>query len=193
VLTYSGAAWVGFDDSNAIQNSIVDAKGDLVAASGADIPARLAVGANDLLLTAASGEATGLKYTGAWTSYTPTLNNITLGNGTVTARYCQIGKVVFVFNEIVFGSTTTIVNYPGFSLPISSVAYTGYFGGTVYMLDSGTAEFYGLVYNDSSVRATFFAQLASGTYVRDAVIGTLVPMTWTTNDKLQASYWYEVA
>ena len=62
VLTYSGAAWVGFDDSNAIQNSIVDAKGDLVAASGADTPARLAVGANGETLVADSSTSTGLRY-----------------------------------------------------------------------------------------------------------------------------------
>jgi len=62
VLTYSGAAWVGFDDSNAIQNSIVDAKGDLVAASGADTPARLAVGNNGETLVADSSTSTGLRY-----------------------------------------------------------------------------------------------------------------------------------
>ena len=45
-------SWVAQDDSNAIQNAIVDAKGDLIAASAADTPARLAVGANGTVLTA---------------------------------------------------------------------------------------------------------------------------------------------
>jgi hypothetical protein len=62
VLTYSGSAWVGFDDSNAIQNSIVDAKGDIVAASASDTPARLAVGNNGDTLVADSATATGLAY-----------------------------------------------------------------------------------------------------------------------------------
>ena len=54
--------WVTSDDANAIQNAIVDAKGDLIAASAADTPARLAVGTDNQRLVAASGEATGLKY-----------------------------------------------------------------------------------------------------------------------------------
>jgi hypothetical protein len=54
--------WVTTDDANAIQNAIVDAKGDIIAASANDTPARLAVGTNDHRLVAASGEATGLKY-----------------------------------------------------------------------------------------------------------------------------------
>jgi hypothetical protein len=62
VLTYSGSAWVGFDDSNAIQNAIVDAKGDLITATAADTPSRLAVGTNAQVLTADSTTATGLKW-----------------------------------------------------------------------------------------------------------------------------------
>ena len=54
--------WVTTDDTNAIQNAIVDAKGDLIAASAADTPARLAVGTNGQYLTADSTEATGLKW-----------------------------------------------------------------------------------------------------------------------------------
>lgn len=55
-------SWVAQDDSNAIQNSIVDAKGDLIAATAADTPARLAVGTNGQVLTADSTAATGLAW-----------------------------------------------------------------------------------------------------------------------------------
>ena len=54
--------WVAQDDSNAIQNAIVDAKGDLIAATAADTPARLAVGTNGQVLTADSTAATGLAW-----------------------------------------------------------------------------------------------------------------------------------
>lgn len=54
--------WVAQDDSNAIQNTIVDAKGDLIAASAADTPARLAVGTNGYVLSPNSGQTTGLKW-----------------------------------------------------------------------------------------------------------------------------------
>jgi len=54
--------WVAQDDSNAIQNAIVDAKGDLIGATAADTPARLAVGTNGQILTADSTAATGLAW-----------------------------------------------------------------------------------------------------------------------------------
>lgn len=44
---------------------IWDAKGDLAVGTGANTAAKLTVGADDLVLTAASGEATGLKWAAA--------------------------------------------------------------------------------------------------------------------------------
>jgi len=49
----------------AIAKTIVDSKGDIIAATGADAVSRLAVGANDTILTADSSTATGLKWAAA--------------------------------------------------------------------------------------------------------------------------------
>jgi hypothetical protein len=67
--------WVTTDDANAIQNSIVDAKGDLVAASANDTPARLAVGNNGETLVADSAAATGLRYSATPSASNPVLNS----------------------------------------------------------------------------------------------------------------------
>jgi hypothetical protein len=56
--------WVTSDDANAIQNTIVDAKGDLITATGSDVPARLAVGNNGDTLLADSSATTGLRWQG---------------------------------------------------------------------------------------------------------------------------------
>jgi hypothetical protein len=67
--------WVAQDDSNAIQNAIVDAKGDLIGATAADTPARVAVGTNGQVLTADSTAATGLAWAtpSSGTSFSPNL------------------------------------------------------------------------------------------------------------------------
>ena len=52
-----------FNNASAgIPKTIVDAKGDIIAATAADTVARLAVGANGTVLTADSAETTGLKW-----------------------------------------------------------------------------------------------------------------------------------
>jgi hypothetical protein len=51
--------------NGAVPASIVDAKGDIIAATAADTVARLAVGANNTVLTADSSTATGLKWAAA--------------------------------------------------------------------------------------------------------------------------------
>ena len=57
--------WVTSDDANAIQNSIVNAKGDLIGASANDTPAILSVGANGETLVADSSTSTGLRWQGS--------------------------------------------------------------------------------------------------------------------------------
>jgi hypothetical protein len=93
--------WVTSDDANAIQNTIVDAKGDLIGATAADTPARLAVGTNGQVLTADSTAATGL----AWTTVSGAES---LG---FTAGKNKIINGDFNINQRSFSSTTTSATY----------------------------------------------------------------------------------
>ena len=63
VEVYNGTSWVASDDPNAIQNSIVTTKGDLISATAASTPARIGVGTNGQVLTADSTKSTGLAWT----------------------------------------------------------------------------------------------------------------------------------
>lgn len=116
--------WVTTDDANAIQNSIVDAKGDLVAATANDTPARLAVGANFAFLQANSTPATGLAWNNdAFISYTPTLSaggGGSFTSATVTGKYQRIGKVCvvkIVVNIVTAGTATGSISV---SMPFTS-------------------------------------------------------------------------
>ena len=88
--------WVTPDDANAIQNAIVDAKGDLIAATAADTPARLAVGTNGQVLTADSTAATGIKWaTPASSGGMTLLSTTTLSGGSTSISVAPTG-----YNEI---------------------------------------------------------------------------------------------
>ena len=63
-----------------VQKDIVDAKGDLIVATSADAVSRLAVGTNTYVLTADSGEATGLK----WAAAASDATKMPLAGGTFT-------------------------------------------------------------------------------------------------------------
>jgi hypothetical protein len=79
--------WVAADDTNAIQNSIVDAKGDLIAATANDTPARLAVGNNGETLVADSSTSTGLRWQG---NYAAAKNKILNSNCSIWQRGTSI-------------------------------------------------------------------------------------------------------
>jgi len=78
-----------YDLANAaVPNSIVDAKGDIIAASAADTPARLGVGTNGQVLTADSTAATGL----AWA--TPSAGGMTsLATGSLSGASVVLSSI----------------------------------------------------------------------------------------------------
>jgi hypothetical protein len=108
-----------------IQPTIFDAKADLLTATANDTPARLAVGVNDYFLQAASGETTGLKWGGAWTTYSPVLKQGTTTVATTGGgykRFMQVGKTVIVQCLLVADSAGTAGQNIQISLPTSAGA-----------------------------------------------------------------------
>jgi hypothetical protein len=182
--------WVTSDDANAIQNTIVDAKGDLISATGSDVPARLAVGANNTLLVANSSTATGLEWQGAWQAWTPTYANLTVGNGTTVARYQQIGKTVSFEIRFTLGSTSAIGTTPSFTLPVtaslSSATYLALFGDATATNHIGGVDC-------NATTAFLYATNTSTAVAFVSYLTATVPFTWTTSDYFVVRGTYEAA
>jgi hypothetical protein len=116
VYDSADAVWypigTGTHSHNEIATTIVDAKGDLIAATAADTVARLAVGANDTVLTADSTAATGLKWA------TPAAGGMTLISDTVASANSSISfsslgsykQLLMVWSGIYHSDTATRFN-----------------------------------------------------------------------------------
>lgn len=124
-----------------------------------------------------------------WTAYTPTLTNWTLGNGTLTGSYIQVGKTVWGKVFYTVGSTDTKSGNLVISLPVTKVA------------DDGTETPFGAgIAYDVSVPARSTVEVVHSTTSRmlfwtptSGIAAASVPWTWATGDKLNAHFMYEAA
>lgn len=92
----SGDVTLALNASSVIAPTIVDAKGDIIAATAADTVTRLAVGSNDQVLTADSTTATGLKWA------TPASGGMTLlASGTLSGATVTISSISGSYNNLV--------------------------------------------------------------------------------------------
>ena len=129
---------------------------------------------------------------GSWLPYVPALTNITLGNGTIDAKFSRHGKLVFFNVQIVFGSTTSITAaWPTFGLPILP---TGAGWCTQKFLDSGITNYFGGYGIAPGVWAVnLVAANTSSTYLQEAGISPTTPHIWAVNDVINAYGYYEAA
>jgi hypothetical protein len=56
----------------------------------------------------------------AWSTYTPTYTNLTLGNGTAVARYNRTGKTIDLRVALTGGTTSTAAGAISVSLPVAA-------------------------------------------------------------------------
>lgn len=128
-----------------------------------------------------------------WTAWTPTLTNLTLGNGTVTARYRLVGKTLDWRFKFVLGSTSAVGSSPAFTLP--NAPHSSY-STTADVLGRGTLLQSGITNRDSVARLSsgstliLFAYSTTGAH---STITATAPWTWATGDALSASGTIEIA
>ena len=191
VTAGTGISGGGTSGAVTITNSMataIDAKGDLIVGTGADTFSRLAVGSNNALLTADSTQATGLKYAGLWTTYTPGLSGITLGNGVVEGTFCQIGNTTIFRVIVIFGTTTSLTAAVDIGLPTTPNGYSTLqfmnavtqfydFSATTFSPSSGNLNIGG-----TSIRMV--VSNVSGTFPTISDINSGVPFAWANGDTI---------
>jgi hypothetical protein len=120
--------------------------------------------------------------TGAWTTWSPTTANLTLGSGTIIARYRQLGKTGDFFFSFTLGAGSAIGTLPSFTLPFTPHSSYATFAtmGHGELLDSGTAAYIavGRWTAGSAVEVVF----GGASDIHTPVTAT-APFTWTTNDR----------
>jgi len=158
-------SWVAQDDSNAIQNAIVDAKGDLIGATAADTPARLAVGTNGQILSADSAEATGLKW------ITPSsggggltfIKAQTIGSG--VSSVTVTGAFSATYDNYLITISSGVGSTEGSGLLTLGGTTTGYYMGGYY-LTTTSATLNGFnTSNGSNWSATYYSTTANSGHI----------------------------
>lgn len=118
--------------ATAVNPTLIDAKGDIITATAADTPARLAVGANNTVLTADSSTSTGLKWATP-TSGSMTLLSTTTLSGAATITISSISQSYTNLYILITGLTVTTGTYTLKLRPGASNAnnYSNISGATV--------------------------------------------------------------
>lgn len=131
----------------------------------------------------------------AWTTWSPSVSNITTTSGTTVARYIQVGKVVFGFYRFTLGASSAIGTGPTVSLPVTAAStYSANIDmlGTANIRAAGTAHPGWCQFNSTTTMRPAVVN-ASGTYGTLATLTATVPATFTTGDTLYMEFAYEAA
>ena len=125
---------------------------------------------------------------GVWQSYTPVwtaaTTNPSIGNGTLSGRYCLIGKTVLAAIYVLFGSTTSAgTGAYSFTYPINP-DNLNYVVGNWVVRDIGGSPYVGNVYASSSTFALYY----NNSYVTNGS-----PFGFAQSDFMRINLFYEIA
>lgn len=143
----------------------------------------------------------GYPATGAWQTWSPSYTDLTIGNGTVSARYMRLGNTVWFSWIFTLGSTSALhaSNIPDISLPVTAKdvgTFTDSLGsGAAIAILGSSYTLYDKSANASFTNASNFAiyLLNSTTFSFPGTVNATNPFTWATGDVMAAFGMYEAA
>jgi len=123
-------------------------------------------------------------------NYSPTWYNLTVGSGTVIAKFNLTGGMVHYWGSFVYGAGSAVGTSASVSLPILLNASAWYPSenfeyGHAHFQDTGSAAFTGTCRFDANDRLVFAALASGGTYASHGTTASTIPFTWGTSDKIQ--------
>lgn len=125
-----------------------------------------------------------------WQDYTPTLSNMTKGNGTIVAKYFRTGKHCHVRFRFTLGTTSAIGTYPSFTMPFSAYDGSTAAQGSGNAVDTGNYV-YPIIVGNSVTAISPSVALASSTYLLGSAITATTPFTWGNADYMQINWNYQ--
>lgn len=141
------------------------------------------------VLTAAELNAMG----GAWTSYSATWTGITVGNGTTSAAWQQIGRTTHWRAQFTLGSTSAVTGAVTVTLP-TALRESQHFGVfRVSLVDTGTFRYTGQLNLSSTTVVAVEAISTSASYAGGAALSATIPHTWANTDVITIEGVYEAA
>ena len=179
------------DVSNSSVRANIDSSGNFTINSG-----NLVIGTSGKGIDfSATSQATGMTSElladyeeGTWT---PTLENVTIGNGTITGQYMKIGNIVHLTFRFVFGSTSSI---SGGVNSLSGLPFTNDSASNSGTLTASNASnnWFGFTQQYSTGTATNYIQFVTSSNIQLTMTST-VPFTWTTGNVLRFNMTYRAA
>lgn len=129
-----------------------------------------------------------------WVTWTPTYTNFSLGNGTISAKYQQLGRRVHFRIELTLGSTSSASGAIGFSTPVAPASSATKHVGQSVFFDTSTANTYP---GQTRIAGGSTINIALGStslsVVTVSLLSNTVPTTPATGDTLYVEGSFEVS
>lgn len=126
----------------------------------------------------------------ASSTWTPTWQNLNIGNATTVYKYIQIGKIVFFRISVTFGSTSTMGTAPTFTLPVTAASLAGLEPIVGTFTDGGVNDYFTFITLNSTTVAAIRA-VVSATITSTPT--STFPFTWGVGGSLSIKGFYEAA